>query len=776
MEALYVELSWLPARGGPPFRRRIFRSDALGAARDRFRFDLGEVPAREAGDEIRLRVLRSPSSRPCLSVIRWLRDEVDADRLAEAATRAWRVELDHEVRDARLAPATGALEVAIPPAPKGTVLGVSFGVWGRASAPVAFEVAAAGRTLARREVAPADSERWHELRVPFDELPRGGGGLQLIASLGAGDSRGPVLPLWSEVRQIGPRRRSSKPDILLVSIDTLRADRMSVYGAERPTTPRLAEWAARRAVVFDDTVAQATWTLPSHASMFTGLDAFRHAAVHTEALAATVPLLAEILRAEGYRTEAVTGAGFLDPRYGLHRGFDRYRYWSGVWSGPQEIEDGTRRALSALDEDRDRPLFLFFHTYDVHPPLRPHEPWFSRWSRFPPDWWVLSETIEGELGDRREERHRFMRFPPRKSNERSPLPAGSEALLFDLYDSGVASADEHVGRILERLREQGRDENTLVIVTSDHGESLGEHELAGHGNLYEDNTRVPLLVALPGGRGAGTRRGTQVRLIDLLPTVLEVAGARVPEGIDGRSLMPVLDEREPEGERTALTYSGWLGLSVRTAGRDKFLFWDGVGPGRSSRDRLFDLRADPSELADQLPGHADRARRERDALRWLARSSGLRLRLPGAATELRIAAPWITPDRVKWLSAPDDETRWEEGSGVRVPGGGTGRERVLLLRVPGAQLEPLRIMESGPSGPGVPLEIVLDLAALRAGGRIAVERRDGGLVLVARRSGSPQVALAAEISWQGDVGPGGADPARDDDELRRQLGALGYLK
>jgi len=213
---------------------------------------------------------------------------------------------------------------------------------------------------------------------------------------------------------------------------------------------------------------------------------------------------------------------------------------------------------------------------------------------------------------------------------------------------------------------------------------------------------------------------------------------------------------------------------VRDAGREKFLFWDGVLPGRSSRDRLFDLRADPGELVDRLGGR-DRGRLERDALRRLARSSGLRLRLPGAAAELRIAAPWLTPDRVKWLSAPDDATRWEEGAGLIVPGGDPGRERVLLLRVPGAGLGPLRIAEAGPAGPGAPLEVALDLAALRAGGRLAVERRDGVLALAARGDAASP-ALAVEIAWQGDVGPGGADPAREDAELRRQLGALGYLQ
>ena len=779
MEALYVELTWTPARGAPPWQKRIFRSHALGTARDRFRFDLEDVPARAEGDAIRVRILRSPTARPCLGVVRWLHDEVDAELLAGASARPWRLELDHEVRDVRLAPARDGLDVAVPASPAGTILAASFGVWGRPAAPVAFEIRSGERILARHEVAPAEAERWHELRLPPGDVPRAGGSLRLLATLGADDRHGAVLPVWSEVRLLEPRRRAARPNVVLVSIDTLRADRMSLYGNPRPTTPRLAQWAARRAVVFDDAVAQATWTLPSHSSIFTSLEAFRHGAVHTEALSPTVPVLAELLRAAGYRTEAITGAGFLDPRYGLHRGFDRYRYWSGVWSGPQEIEDGTARALAALDEERDRPFFLFFHTYDVHPPLRPHQPWFSRWSRFAPDWWVLSEEVE-EAGaapsGRREARYRFMRFPPRKSNERSPLPPDAAPLLFDLYDSGVASADEHVGRILERLREKGLEETTLVIVTSDHGESLGEHDLAGHGFLYEDNTHVPLVVALPDGRAAGSRRADQVRLVDILPTVLEVAGAPVPEGLDGRSLVPLLEQRETPGVRTALTYSSGVGLSVRTDGREKFLFWDGVAAGRASRDRLFDLRADPAELADRLGERADRERLERDALRWLGGASGLRLRLPAATGELRIAAPWLAADRVKWLSAPDDGARWQEGAGLVVPGGAAGRERVLLLRLPGAELAPLRFEAPGPPGAASAIEAPVELAALRAGGRLVIVRRDGALALVRRRGAAPEPSFVAELAWQGDVGPGGTDPAHDDPELRRKLGALGYLQ
>ena len=773
MEALYVELTWFPGARGPAWQKRIFSSQALGTARDHFRFDLTAVPSRAAGDAVRVRVLRSPAARPCLTSLRWLREAIDPAALAAVAARPWRVALDHELRDVRLAPAGGALEVAAPALAPDDRLAVSFGVRGHPSGPVTFEVAAAERVLARRQVAPQEAERWQELELAGRELPRAGERLRLSATLSPGDRYGAVLPVWSEVRQVAGRRRDGRrPNVLLVSIDTLRADRMALYGATRPTTPHLAEWAARRAVVFDDAVAQATWTLPSHASMFTALEAFRHGAVHTEALAPSVPVLAELLRAAGYRTEAITGAGFLDPRYGLHRGFDRYRWWSGVWSGPKEIEDGTARALAALDEERDRPFLLFFHTYDVHPPLRPHEPWFSRLSRFAPDWWILSEAEPGDTSGRRESRYRFMRFPPRRSNERSPLPREDAALVYDLYDSGVASADEHVGRILERLRERGLERDTLVIVTSDHGESLGEHDLAGHGFLYEDNTHVPLLVALPGGRAAGTRRPQQVRLVDLVPTILEVAGVAVPEGLDGRSLLPLIEEREPAGARIALTYSGGVGLAVRTDGREKFLFWDGVTAGRSRLDRLFDLPADPGELADRLATRADRSALERDAQRWLSHAAGLRLRLPAGPEPLRISAPWLAADRVKWLSVPDDGTGFAPDGALLVPGGAAARERVLLLRPPGARVAPLHLELDGPSGARVALAVPLDVAALRAGGVLTVERTARGLALVRRAGAAP----VAELAWQGDVGPGGTDPAQDDPELRRRLGALGYLQ
>ena len=282
--------------------------------------------------------------------------------------------------------------------------------------------------------------------------------------------------------------------VLLVTVDTLRADALGCYGSERGATPIL-DRLAEESVVFDRAFTVAPITLPAHASLFTGLYPPRHAVRDNGLwpLPKEARTLAEIASEAGYATGAFVGASVLDNVFGLGQGFDTYRnanvQQSSVVYTSRPADQVVDDALRWLDEQNDeRPFFLWVHLYDPHAPYEP---------------------------------------PAKHAGRRE----GAE-----LYFGEVAFADEQIGRLLSRLERDGRRESTLVAVTSDHGEAFGEHDEFTHGPYCYDSTlHIPLLLRWPGGAGAGTRDTALVSLVDLFPTLLGAMDLGVPAAIDGRS-------------------------------------------------------------------------------------------------------------------------------------------------------------------------------------------------------------------------------------------------
>lgn len=312
-----------------------------------------------------------------------------------------------------------------------------------------------------------------------------------------------------------------RADVLLVTLDTTRADRLGVYGYDRETSPHLDRLAAD-AVVFDRAIAQAAVTPVSHASILTGLDPYHHGlrVLHGRVgnvLAPEATTLAETWRQAGGQAAAFVSAYPAGSAFGLDRGFDPFDEAFGVGLAGPVSEDGTvntllsqRRADATTDAaigwlragaDRERPLFLWVHYFD------PHDPHL---------------------------------LPPRQLAARFPPASGRRAdKLRAIYDVEIHFMDEHLGRLLEAWREARDWEASLVAVTADHGEGLGDHDWWSHGLLYDEQIRVPLVVRWPDGP-RGRRVAVQVRTIDLVPTVLEAAGLSGAEGLDGASLRPLL--------------------------------------------------------------------------------------------------------------------------------------------------------------------------------------------------------------------------------------------
>ncbi len=611
-------------------------------------------------------------------IVGW-KDSVSGERLAEAAAGPWKVDLGAEVRNAFLAlprrPIVRRIEV-----PEGGVLRFAYGAAETLAAPVRFRLSAhldAGppQPLWEDVIRPPERSRvgrWHPAAVDLGELA----GRSVELRLETRPERAERPPaFWASPRLVAAATAPAPPNVVLIVVDTLRADRLSLYGYERPTSPRIDDWARRRGVTFRHAVAPSPWTLPSHVSLFTGLDAIRHGLNYGRGPSALPrgSTLAEVLRQAGYATLAITGGVYLHPRYGLQQGFDRFRYWPSSRPQTEELEQGVDRALSWIDAQRQRPFFLFFHTYETHGPLTARRPFLDRLA---PD---LAETgmanrikfdslpvvaAEGFVS-----RKRLMLERPPPATGLEPLPDAALPVVDALYDSGVAYADHHLGRLLSRLEAADLAADTLVVLTSDHGQGLGEKGLAGHSFLYDFNLLVPLVVALPDGRGKGRTVDRQVRLIDVLPTILDHAGVTPPQGIDGASLLPLIADRRAEFPDTAWTYAASpnYGISLRVANRLKYIFNNSAATAIHGHSELYDLAADPGETVDLAAAEAARVERLRDQVtrEYLDRFSGLRIDLanagPASYTVRVNGRGFLGPSRIKATDLPGPVIVWRDG-------------------------------------------------------------------------------------------------------------------
>ncbi len=745
------------------------------------------------GTIVRLRLTLSvpPSQRPLIRRLAAVAEEVDPGALAAAVGRPWLADLGGEVRNALPAPPGVPIERELT-VPKGARLAFGYGLTAPAGREVRFRAVFADAEGGEVEIFAAavgdgDAERWHAATAGLEALAGARGTLRLETAAGEGADPYPLaaaLPLWGAPEVIAPAAggdRPERPNVLLVSIDTLRADGLSLYGNPRPTSPRLDRWARRHAAVFEQTVAAASWTLPAHATMLTGVGAHRHGVNYDAAAPPALETLAERLRAEGWATLAVTGGGYLDPRYGLVQGFDRYRHFlPDRRLDPTELETGIAHALALIEEHRDRPFFLFFHTYEVHAPYRLRQPWFERFAGYLPDGGVRPESLPPGPGGS---------FVAERGFVAEPLEAGGPpprertqeelaVLARDLYDAAVGYTDGQVARLIDALYDRGLGRRTVVVVTSDHGEMLGEHGLADHAYLYDENLLVPLILAAPGDRGAGRRIVTQVTQADLLPTILELAGLEPPRAIDGRSLVPLLDGAEA-ASRPAISVSPKSnhGASLRLGGRLKYLLQTAVWPPAAGGSALYDLRADPAEesprtdvrgsdLYGRLAGDLDAGYR---GLRLTVANAG-----PGPLTgELR--GPSVSPTGLQALDLDCACLTWrgEDVAGLEVPEG--ERFTLRLEDAAGGALEVTAALDAaGAAGraehgfdlvaPEGPQELTWTGAGWRAG------------LLAAPAAGDPEPpATGFLLWWRGEPPRAGPSVSAEDAELRERLRALGYI-
>jgi arylsulfatase A-like enzyme len=316
--------------------------------------------------------------------------------------------------------------------------------------------------------------------------------------------------------------RAAPTNVILISLDTLRADHVGCYGYSRPTTPVIDELAAR-GVVFERAIANSPWTLPSHASMLTGFRPRHHGVRSPEkALPEGFQTLATELLANGSQTMAIVNSFYLSHRFGLHRGFLQFKKFQTKSKGDR-VRSGADQvdlAMKWITQNGEKPFFLFLHNYDVHSDYDPSPEFAEMFVR------PYSGSANGTT-------HYLRKVRRGNAN----LDADGVQHVVDLYDAGIREIDHELGRLFEFLGNTGLLSRTLVIVTSDHGEEFLEHGGVLHGRtMYREVLEVPLIIAGP-GVPEGRRVGQLVQLTDIFATVLELMGVEDAPSTDGTSLV-----------------------------------------------------------------------------------------------------------------------------------------------------------------------------------------------------------------------------------------------
>ncbi|MBN1483135.1 MAG: flippase-like domain-containing protein [Chloroflexia bacterium] len=388
-----------------------------------------------------------------------------------------------------------------------------------------------------------------------------------------------------------PTSLQDKPNVILIGVDTLRADRLACYGYNEPNSPHMDTLAAD-GVLYQNMLAQSSWTKPSFATIFTSLYPSSHTAIYKSSrLPQGALTLAEVLHMAGYRTGGLANNINVAPSFGFDQGFDEYNFLEpGYPLGAdasssqlafyqllrrayfrfagervvvehfyQDAQTMTDQALQWLEGHQDERFYLFLHYMD------PHDPYME---------------------------HPYSGLGYARAENQDPDPAMAET-FSQLYDGEIRYLDGHLGRLFDWLRQAGLYENTLIILTGDHGEEFQEHGGWWHGlTLYGEQVEVPLIVKYPGGARAGTLEGEFARSLDIAPTVLDVLGLPLPESWQGRSLWSeteaptyVFAEEDHEGNIIHMVQQG----------EHKWIRANEGNPRGLPTQELFDLAADPHE-------------------------------------------------------------------------------------------------------------------------------------------------------------------------------------
>lgn len=384
---------------------------------------------------------------------------------------------------------------------------------------------------------------------------------------------------------VEPLPRQPHP-IIIVDIDTLRADHLGCYGYQRDTSPHIDAF-ARETVFFEWAFSQAPNTPPSQTSIMTGLYPSTHGMVLDDnRVPEEAVTLAEVLAGHGHVTAGFHDGGYMREFFRIGQGFS-------LW------DDSSREGLkvigpkveSWLREHAAENFLLLIHSYDPHTPYAPPQPFDEMFMEGVPEPTPGFEPTTKLMNE--------IRLSKFTKNRRS-LPPNDLAYAMALYDGEIRFVDEWFGGFWQLLRELELDRRATVVFLSDHGEEFQEHGSVLHEKLYATVTHIPLMIRLPGGRLA--RPVTEVvESVDLMPTLLELAGAPIPDAVQGTSLLPLMLGQPTSGARVAFAEYPWFGRSrAVTLGTQRLIYATKTG-----RAELYDYRTDPQEQVNVADRHPD---------------------------------------------------------------------------------------------------------------------------------------------------------------------------
>ncbi|MFC2161058.1 sulfatase-like hydrolase/transferase [Acidobacteriota bacterium] len=419
-----------------------------------------------------------------------------------------------------------------------------------------------------------------------------------------------IFSFWTNP-VIYPEEKSNS-QVILISIDTLRADHLGVYGYERETSPNIDSLASESAM-FANVYASSPWTLTSHVSLLTALNSVNHQVYQdNEKMDPDLVTAAEMMRVNDYFCSAFTGGGFVSSVFGFADGFDSYYERTDEVLLDKAAELNFRDVARWIDSNKNKNYFLFIHTYQPHDPYAcpaPYKTLFlsekSKWSHI---------NLNGHLGG--------------KNAIFKKLPEEDRQNIIDLYDAEIRYTDEKlIGPLVQKLKDMALYDKTMIIFTSDHGEEFYDHKGWGHGqNLYDESLKVPLLIKFPNSKYLGSKVEHIVSLVDVLPTILDEMNIdSLQNEFDGLSLIPLLEGKEKKdriflsdvGEnilnlhlpQKIATNEGGKKLILNKSPSSQNMDYFRYPPPSTKAIELFNLSVDPGEYSNIVDKESSTANR-----------------------------------------------------------------------------------------------------------------------------------------------------------------------